>query len=126
MEIKNLTGKNYEETVVLSPVPVIIDLYTTWCKPNDILEDRLAKINEQYGDYVKIVKMNLETNPDLTELFEIESVPATIMMTGGVITKKMYGIPTIEQLIEEKTGITTLTAEEALSAVVIGTGKYVL
>lgn len=101
MELKSLTNKNYEDTVILSPIPVVIDMYAEWCKPNSILENTLAELDKEYGEYIKIVKMNVETQPELTEMFEIESIPVTIMMTGGVITKKIYGIPPKEQLIEE-------------------------
>ncbi len=101
MSLKKLTNKNYEDTVILSPVPVIIYLYASWCSPDDALEKRLVGISDKYADYVKIVRMDLGTQPELSEMFEIETVPVTIMMTGGVITKKIYGIKSEEQLIDE-------------------------
>lgn len=101
MGLKAITARNYEETVILSYKPVIIHLYANWCQPCDLVEKILEEINADYSEYVTILKMSLDTQPDLTELFEVDRIPLTLMMTGGVITKKVYGIPTKEEMIEQ-------------------------
>jgi thioredoxin-like negative regulator of GroEL len=102
MGLKSVTARNYEEVIVLSPKPVVIHLYANWCSgPCGMVENTLAQVNEEYGDYITMVKMSLDTQPDLTELFEVDRIPLTLMMTGGVITKKIYGLPSKEEFIEE-------------------------
>lgn len=101
MALKMITSNNYEENVILSVKPVIINLWAKWCAPCDIVGDRLNKIAEQYGDYVKVLQMNLEQQPELTEMFEVDKLPLVLMMTGGVICKKVYGVPSVEEIIEE-------------------------
>ena len=101
MSINDVTAKNYEETVVLSPVPVVINLWAKWCEaPCMMVEKVLGEINEEYGQYLRIVKMSLDTQPELREMLEINQVPMTIMMTGGVVCKKIPGIPSKEEMME--------------------------
>ena len=88
MGLKAITAKNYEETVILSPKPIIIHLEANWCQPCQIVERILSEIYSEYDEYVTVLKMSLDSQPKLTELFEVDKVPLTIMMTGGVITKR--------------------------------------
>lgn len=101
MALKMITSNNYEENVVLSVEPVVINLWAKWCQPCDIVGSRLADIAEEYNGYVKVLQMNLEQQPELTEMFEVENLPLVVMMTGGVICKKIYGLPSKEELTEE-------------------------
>lgn len=101
MGLKMITSNNYEESVVLSVEPVVINMWAKWCAPCDILGDRLNQIAEEYDGYIRVVQMDLEQQPELTELFEIDKLPLVLMMTGGVICKKIYGVPEKQQLIDE-------------------------
>lgn len=101
MGLKMITSNNYEENVILSSVPVIINLWAKWCSPCDTVGKRLNQIAEEYDGYVKVVQMNLEQQPELTEMFEVDKLPLVLMMTGGVICKKIYGVPSKEELAEE-------------------------
>jgi thioredoxin 1 len=101
MGLKMITSNNYEENVVLAVQPVIINLWAKWCSPCDIVGKYLSEIAEEYDGYVKVVQMNLEQQPELTEMFEVDTLPLVLMMTGGVICKKIHGVPPKEELIEE-------------------------
>ncbi|MBR5228573.1 MAG: hypothetical protein IKV96_01910 [Firmicutes bacterium] len=102
MGLSSITARNYEEMVILSYKPVIIHLYANWCSaPCAMVENMLVEVEKEYGEYINITKMSLDTQPELTELFEVDKIPLTIMMTGGVITKKVYGMPSKEEFIEE-------------------------
>lgn len=102
MELKMITSNNYEENVILAVEPVIINLWANWCSSmSDTVGNRLAELAEEYKGYIRAVQMNLEQQPELTEMFEVDRLPLMLMMTGGVICKKVYGIPTKEEMIEE-------------------------
>ena len=100
-KLKKVTSGNYEELVVLSTKPVIINLCADWCHACTLVEQSLAVVNEQYEDYALILNLDVMSQPELKDMLEIDSLPLTIMMDGGVVTKKMPGVPTPEEFIKE-------------------------
>lgn len=101
MAIKDVTGNNYEETIVLSVNPVVINLYMPGmiqCEKNEKIIDEIVKEN---SEVINGFKVNLMEQPGLTEMFEVHTIPQIIMMDGGIIIKRIYGNPTKEELIEE-------------------------
>ncbi len=101
MAIKDVTGTNYEENVILSVNPVVINLYMPGmiqCEKNEKLLDEIVKEN---SEYITGFKVNLMTQPSLSDLFEVHTIPQIIMMDGGIIVKRIFGNPTKEELIEE-------------------------
>ena len=101
MGLKMITSNNYEEYVILSVEPVIINLWAKWCPLCDNVGKTLNAIAEEYGDYVNVVQMNLEQQPELTEMFEVDKLPLVLMMTGGVVCKKIYGLQPKADMIKE-------------------------
>ena len=101
MAIEDVTNKNFDEEIILSINPVIINLFTPMMQLSFENEEKLSEIAEEYGDVVKICRMNLEEQPKLTELFEVDRLPLMLMLHGGIIIKKVYDTPTKEKIIEE-------------------------
>ena len=101
MAIEDLTNKNFDEEIILSVNPVIINLFTPMMTLSYENEEKLSEIAEEYSDVVKICRMNLEEQPKLTELFEVDRLPLMLMLHGGIIIKKVYDTPTKEEIIEE-------------------------
>jgi len=71
------------------------------CKQCDDTEKLLLDIADEYGDIIEVLELSLELQPELTELFEVRSLPMIVMMTGGGITKKVYGVPNKKDFIED-------------------------
>ena len=101
MGLKMITSNNYEDNVGLSVEPVVINLWAKWSPLCDKVGEILNQIAEEYDGYVRVVQMNLEQQPELTELFEVDKLPLVLMMTGCVICKKIYGEPTKQEYIDE-------------------------
>lgn len=101
MGLEDVTNKNFDEAIVLSVNPVIINLFTPNMQFSFQNEEKLAEIAEEYGDVVKICRMNLEEQPKLTELFEIDRLPLMLMLHGGIIIKKIYDTPGKQEIIDE-------------------------
>lgn len=100
-ELKPMTAKNFEDLTIMKSKPVLVDLYTDWCEPCFDLEKLLVEIRDEYQDYIEVYKVDLEKELVLTDLFEVDAIPVTVMMTGGVVVKKSLGVPSKEELIEE-------------------------
>ena len=101
MSLKSIDTKNYEEAVVMSVKPVIISMWSKAMPFSEKNDKILEQIENEYGDYVKIMKLNMETQPRLMEMFEIDRLPVIVMMTGGVVCKKLFGLPTKQEIIDE-------------------------
>ena len=101
MALEDITNKNFDEEIVLSVNPVIINLFTPMVQQSFENEEKLAEIADEYSDVVKICRMNLDEQPKLTELFEVDRLPLMLMLDGGIIIKKIYYTPTKEEIINE-------------------------
>ena len=82
--IKHYTpDMDYDEVVIKSPVPVILDFYADWCGPCQLLTPTLVKAVEQAKGKFILIKVNVDENPDLAEKFEIEGIPFVVLMKEG-------------------------------------------
>lgn len=101
MPLPDITNKNFDDEIVLSVNPVIINLFTPMVQQSFENEEKLSEIAEEYSDVVKICRMNLDEQPKLTELFEVDRLPLMLMLDGGIIIKKIYDTPTKQEIIDE-------------------------
>ncbi len=100
MAIKDVNANNYEEKVILSVNPVVINMYMQGMKQCEKNEKLLDEIAQEYGDYINVVKVDLVKQPSLRDLFEIETIPTIIMLDGGIIIKRIPGNPSKEELLK--------------------------
>jgi len=100
MNVLTITDGNYEQEVIISPKPVIIDLWAAWCSPCKMIAPVLEEIAEEYADFVKVGKINIDEQPELRDMFEVMSIPMIVLMKGGVVDKKIIGAVPKEQIVE--------------------------
>lgn len=93
-----ITEKNFEQEVIQSDMPVLVDFWATWCGPCRMLAPVLAEIAEEYGDQIKVGKINVDEERDLTIRFGIESIPTVLLFKDGKMISKSVGFRTKEQL----------------------------
>ena len=99
-EIK-ITKANFEEEVLNSPIPVVIDFWATWCGPCRMIAPVIEEIAEKYANVVKVGKVNVDEEPELASQFGIISIPTVVLVKDGQISAKSVGYRTKEQLISE-------------------------
>lgn len=74
---------NFEEEVVASTLPVLIDFWAPWCGPCRALVPTIEALAPMYVDSLKIVKINIDENPALKEKFNIQSIPQLYLTKAG-------------------------------------------
>ena len=81
-EIK-LTKQNFENEVIQSKIPVLVDFWAAWCGPCRIVAPVIAEIAEEADGKFKVGKVNVDEEPDLAALFQIMSIPTLMVFKNG-------------------------------------------
>lgn len=93
-----ITEKNFEQEVIQSQIPVLVDFWATWCGPCRMLAPVIEEIAEEYEKEIKVGKINVDEERELAIRFGIESIPTVLLFKAGKIVSKSVGFRTKEQL----------------------------
>jgi len=83
MATTTVTDKDFEEKVIKSPSPVLVDFWAPWCGPCKMAEPVLEELSETYKGKVGISKLNVDENQATTQKFGVMSIPTTILFKEG-------------------------------------------
>ena len=94
MATKNVTDENFEAEVLKADKPVIVDFWAEWCGPCKEISSILEEIANEMKNKLKIVKINIDENPNIPNQYGIQSIPTLIIFKKGkpVATKVGGGI----------------------------------
>lgn len=81
----------FEKAVLQSDVPVLVDFWANWCGPCKALAPTLDALASEYGDKVRIVKIDVDANPNLSAQYGIRSIPALFMFKNGEKVDSLLG-----------------------------------
>jgi thioredoxin 1 len=82
-EIKVATDANFQELVLGSDKPVVVDFWAVWCGPCRMVAPEMEKLAAKYGDAVQVVKVDVDANPVLSQAFNIMSIPTIAFFRPG-------------------------------------------
>ena len=93
-----ITEQNFEEEVLKSEIPVLVDFWATWCGPCRMLAPIIEQIaNEQEGK-VKVGKINVDEEMNLAAAFGVQSIPTVMVFKDGKVTNMAVGVRPKAQL----------------------------
>ncbi len=88
-QIIHVTDVNFEQSVVQSDRPVLVDFWAPWCGPCKTVTPMLKEIADELGDQLTIVKVNVDESPEIAAKMRIRSIPTLALFNeGGVIAQK--------------------------------------
>lgn len=91
MAVKEITGAEFEEEVIKSDVPVIVDFKAEWCGPCKVLKSTVEEIAEERAD-VKVVSVDIDEEEDLVDEYEVFSIPCLVAFKGGSEVGRSIGL----------------------------------
>ena len=98
MEIK-LSTENFEKEVLKSEKPVLVDFYADWCGPCNAMAPVIEELAKELEGKVKVGKINVDENPDITVEYNVMSIPTLIVFKNGKEEKRLVGLRNKEELI---------------------------
>ena len=91
MAIINVTDADFEEKVLKSSLPVLIDFWAPWCGPCKMAEPSLEELSVFYDGKIQIVKMNVDENGTVPNRYGVMSIPTTILFKNGTESGRQIG-----------------------------------
>ncbi|MFM2105810.1 MAG: hypothetical protein RL338_842 [Chloroflexota bacterium] len=97
--VREVTDATFEQEVLNSPRPVVVDFWATWCGPCKLVAPEMERLAEKYAGTVDVVKVDVDANPALSRQFNIMSIPTIAFFPGeGKQPMGVVGFQPMEQL----------------------------
>ena len=101
MAITHATDDTFEQLVLHSDKPVVVDFWAAWCGPCKMVAPEMEKIAEKYDGAVEVVKVDVDANPRLSQAFGIMSIPTIAFFKPGAQPQGVVGFRPLEQLEQQ-------------------------
>jgi len=86
-----VTDATFDEEVRNSPIPVVVDFWAEWCGPCKMIGPALEEISAEYAGRIKVVKVNVDENPDSPAQMGVRGIPALFVFKDGKVVSNRAG-----------------------------------
>lgn len=91
MSVENTSDQNFENDVLKSETPVLVDFWAEWCGPCKMVSPILDQLGQELGEKVKIVKVNIDENPETPTKYGVRGIPTLMMFKDGELVSTKVG-----------------------------------
>ena len=98
MAVLHITKDNFEEQVLQSDKPVLLDFWASWCGPCRTVSPIIDEIAEEKSD-IKVGKINVDEQPELAGAFQVMSIPTLVVMKNGKVANRTMGAQPKAQIL---------------------------
>jgi thioredoxin 1 len=99
--ITDLTDATFDEEIKGSVEPVLVDFWAEWCGPCKMIQPILEEIASEQGGHLRIAKLNIDENLEISRRFEVMSIPTMILFRDGEPQARIIGAKGKQQLLQE-------------------------
>jgi thioredoxin 1 len=97
-QILYVTDDSFEQDVIKSDVPVLVDYWAEWCGPCKMIAPILEEMITEYGDKIKVAKLNIDENPNTPPKYGIRGIPTLMLFKNGEVEATKVGAVSKSQL----------------------------
>ncbi|NQV17164.1 MAG: thioredoxin [Armatimonadetes bacterium] len=101
MSLKEINQDNFEEEVLQSEIPVLIDLWAPWCGPCRALNPIVEDIAGEYEGKLKVVKLNVDESPTIAANYQVMSIPTLLIFKNGQVEAQLIGLVSKDKIISK-------------------------
>lgn len=94
----DVTDQQFKTEVLESKIPVLVDFWAPWCGPCKIIGPVVEELAKEYEGKVKVVKLNVDDNPEMAGQFNVMSIPTLMIFKGGEPVKTIIGAQAKESI----------------------------
>ncbi len=98
--IVTVTRENFDQEVLKSSIPVLVDFWADWCGPCKMLEPVLEELAQEYNGKIKFAKVRADTQQELVNQYNIRAVPTLLLFWNGRVRTQVVGLRSKEEIKE--------------------------
>lgn len=99
-DVQQVTDESFESDVLKSDLPVLIDFWAPWCGPCKAIAPVVEEVAKQYAGRLKVVKMNVDDNPQTPSRYGVRGIPNLIVFKDGQVRDQIIGAVPKAQLVK--------------------------
>ncbi|MCB9591773.1 MAG: thioredoxin [Sandaracinaceae bacterium] len=100
MAVVEVTDRTFEQEVLRSDLPVLVDLYADWCQPCKQLSPIVEQVSNELSGKLKVVKVDVDKSPGVAAAFRVQSIPTLALIAGGQVADLQQGVLPKEAILE--------------------------
>jgi thioredoxin 1 len=94
--VEEIADNNFEQKVLKSDKPVLVDFWAAWCAPCRMLTPTIEAVAEKFANDARIVKLNVDDNPSTYQRFGIKGIPTLILFKNGKEVERIVGLTSLD------------------------------
>jgi thioredoxin 1 len=99
MSVLKITKDNFENEVIKSDQPVLLDFWASWCGPCRMVGPIVEQVAEETVNTVKVGKVNVDEEPELAQAYKVMSIPTLIVIKDGKVVNNAVGVQSKQALL---------------------------
>ena len=100
-DLTAVTDQTFNSEVLDSPLPVLVDFWADWCHPCRLVEPAVKQIASENQDKIKVVKLNIDENPDVSNRYNVLSIPTLLLFIEGTEKARVIGARPKDSILSE-------------------------